>query len=218
MAIFRRDSELDEPPGSASRERSVGSPSVTGPQTRSRPTLIAPGTEMIGEITGATDVTVEGDLQGEVRIEGTVRVGPEGRVRGALEARIVKIGGRVQGDVRGQERIVLDATAELLGDLSAPRVEIHEGAFFKGAVEMTGGGTSKVGSPAPDTTDEKKDGKAGKGWKGGAAAGSEAGTKDLFTDSEDDSASTPEEGADDGGDEKGAGADASGEDSEGDKQ
>lgn len=146
MAIFRRDSEPDATPATSSRERPVRPQGASGPQGRSRHTLIAPGTEMIGEITGTTDVAIEGDLQGEVRIDGTVRVGRGGRVRGALEARVVEIGGKVKGDVRGRERIVLDASAELFGDLSAPRVEIHEGAFFKGAVEMTGGGTPKTGA------------------------------------------------------------------------
>jgi cytoskeletal protein CcmA (bactofilin family) len=142
MPIFRRDSESDDTPEtpSAYRERSTRAPSTAGPPSRTRHTVIAPGTEMIGEITGVTDVTVEGDLQGEVRIDGTVRVGPGGRVRGALEARVVEVGGKVKGDVRGRERIVLDASGELLGDLAAPRVVIHEGAFFKGEVEMTGGG------------------------------------------------------------------------------
>lgn len=144
MAIFRRDSEPDPTPATSSRVRSVRPQGASGPRDSSRHTHIAPGTEMIGEITGATDVAIEGDLQGEVRIDGTVRVGRSGRVRGALEARVVEIGGKVKGDVRGRERIVLDASAELFGDLSAPRVEIHEGAFFKGAVEMTGGGAAKT--------------------------------------------------------------------------
>lgn len=182
MPIFRRDSETDDPPGTAIRERPVGPPTATGPQSRSRHTFIAPGTEMIGEITGATDVTLEGDLQGEVRIDGTVRVGPEGRVRGALEARVVEIGGRVKGDVRGRERIVLDASAELLGDLSAPRVEIHEGAFFKGAVEMTGGGGPKAGDRSGEERREaesapKKTPPKQKSSKKEAPGGSEAETE-----------------------------------------
>lgn len=215
MPIFRRDSEPDDPPGTAFRERPVGSQTATGPQSRSRHTLIAPGTEMIGEITGTTDVAIEGDLQGEVRIDGTVRVGREGRVRGALEARVVEIGGRVKGDVRGRERIVLDASAELLGDLSAPRVEIHEGAFFKGAVEMTGGGGPKAGDHSGDERREaesapKQTPPKEKSSKKEAPGGSEAETEAkeakgkekgpvLFADEESD-ADRDDDGAEGGGD------------------
>jgi len=109
---------------------------------------------MVGEITGSTDVEIEGDLQGEVRITGTVRVGPEGRVRGGLDARVLEIAGKVRGDVVGREIITLDRSAELFGNLSAPRVVIHEGAFFKGQVEMTGesdkGGASKADASKGD--------------------------------------------------------------------
>ena len=206
MAIFRRDSEPESSPATLSRERSVSPRTTPGPSDRSRHTLIAPGTEIIGEITGATDVAIEGDLQGEVRIDGTVRVGPEGRVRGALEARLVEIGGKVNGDVRGRERIVLDASAELFGDLAAPRVEIHEGAFFKGAVEMTGKQASKTRGRPDDGQGEKGEEKAAKksAAKTATASGPEA------------KAEAASDG--DGGGEKGGGSDASGAASEGDEQ
>lgn len=130
MAIFRRESESEDTvPRSPERPAS-------GPQPRPRATHIAPGSQVVGEITGATDVRVDGHLEGEVDIGGAVVVGPEGRVEGKLAARTVEVGGRVEGDVQAQERITLTASAELLGDLAAPRVTIDEGAFFKGQVEM----------------------------------------------------------------------------------
>lgn len=211
MAIFRRDSEPDSPPGTASRERPVRPRAAPASASRSRHTLIAPGTEMVGEITGATDVAIEGDLQGEVRIDGTVRVGPEGRVRGALEARVVEIGGKVKGDVRGRERIVLDASAELLGDLSAPRVEIHEGAFFKGAVEMTGDETAKERSRPDDKKDEKDEESAPKTTV--ASVQSSRGADSKGADSKGAAASDGDDG-----DEKGTGSDAPGGASEGDER
>lgn len=134
MPIFRRGSEPEGAFEPRSAER------LARPSSGSEPrfTRIAAGNEMVGEITGSADVLIEGDLQGEVRIDGTVRVGPEGRVRGGLDARVLEIAGKVKGDVVGREIITLDRSAELYGNLSAPRVVIHEGAFFKGQVEMSG--------------------------------------------------------------------------------
>lgn len=152
MPIFRRDSEPEGTFEPRSAERSARS----SPGSEPRFTRIAPGNQMVGEITGSTDVLVEGDLQGEVRISGTVRVGPEGRVRGGLDARVLEIAGKVRGDVIGREIITLDRSAELYGNLSAPRVVIHEGAFFKGQVEMSGeAGKGSPGRTASDAAHEQ---------------------------------------------------------------
>jgi cytoskeletal protein CcmA (bactofilin family) len=78
---------------------------------------------------------VEGDLQ----VDGVVTVGAEGKVRGEVVARVVKVGGRVVGNVRGGERVEVLQSGSLEGDVAAPRVTIAEGAFFKGRVEMGGG-------------------------------------------------------------------------------
>lgn len=149
MTIFRRDpsSSDTQAPSEPQPGRPAASPSSPAVSR------IAPGSRMEGQIRGTTDVVVDGELEGEVEIEGTVRIGRGGRVRGALMGREVEVAGKVEGDVSGRELITLDASAELEGDLSAPRVVIHEGAFFKGEVEMTGGESSSPtrSSPPPAT-------------------------------------------------------------------
>jgi len=133
---------------------------------------------MVGEITGTANVVIEGDLQGEVRIEGKVRVEPGGRVRGGLQGGELEVAGRVHGDVVGRERITLDASAELYGNLSAPRVVIHEGALFKGQVEMgagTGGGRRSAAAEKPRPKgDDRRASPASP--KTGSEAGTEGGT------------------------------------------
>lgn len=128
MAIFRREEESESPAGRSTRETS---PSATA-------THVAPGSSIVGRIEGATDVVIDGHLDGEVVIDGRVRVGAGGRVEGRLEAALVEVGGEVDGDIQGHERIILTTSARLHGDLEAPRVVIEEGAFFKGRVNMSG--------------------------------------------------------------------------------
>ncbi|MEA2690842.1 MAG: hypothetical protein QOJ16_229, partial [Acidobacteriota bacterium] len=78
----------------------------------------------------------------------TVVIGAEGVVRGPVSGRVVKVAGRVTGNVRGSDRVEVGPAATLEGDISAPRVVIAEGAFFKGKVEMQGE-KSKPGRPQP---------------------------------------------------------------------
>lgn len=150
MSLFKREPEPSTP--TASPERTPASPS---PTRRDRPvTRVAQGTKIGGEISGATELVVEGQVEGTLRIDARVVVGSSGVVRGEIEARSVLVAGEVSGDVRGRERVEVGASGRLEGDISAPRVTIAEGAFFKGQVEMTGsgrkgseGGARREGAP-----------------------------------------------------------------------
>ena len=57
-------------------------------------------------------------------------------VRGHVNAREVRIEGRVEGDVRAAARIVLRASSHVEGDLTSPRIAVEDGARFSGRVEM----------------------------------------------------------------------------------
>ena len=99
-------------------------------------TLIAAGSLVRGEISGLTELVVEGRVEGEVRVEAGVAIGPRGEVVGPVRGRSVRIAGRVIGRVEAEERVELLPEGCLEGDISAPRIVVGEGAFFKGVVEM----------------------------------------------------------------------------------
>jgi cytoskeletal protein CcmA (bactofilin family) len=150
MSIFgRRDNAGSAPGGSqdTSLPSSSPAPSPSRPQQR-RITHIAPGTRIKGEITGPTELLVEGEIEGEVRVEAPVMVGSEGVVQGPVSAQVVRVGGRVLGNVTATERVEVAPSGTLEGDILAPRVIIAEGAFFKGRVEMK--------SDKPEKTDKDK--------------------------------------------------------------
>jgi cytoskeletal protein CcmA (bactofilin family) len=132
MSIFRRETTSDSPAGSGAPAESA-----SGSSPKRRLTHIAAGTRLHGEISGATEVLVDGEVAGEVRVEAPVVVGAEGVVEGPISAPAVRVGGRVVGDVQATDRVEVLATGSLEGNISAPRVVISEGAFFKGRIEMT---------------------------------------------------------------------------------
>ena len=96
----------------------------------------------------ASDMTVIGDLEtdGVVRIEGrvkgTVRVGSqvlvaEGAViEGDLHTEEAVIAGQVSGAIHAKERVELQASAMVAGDILTPRISIVEGAKVTGEVKM----------------------------------------------------------------------------------
>ena len=129
MSLFRRETP------SASLAGSVGA-SDSAPQRRL--TLIAAGTRLHGEVSGATEVVIEGEVVGLVRVDAPVVVGADGVVEGPVSAPVVRVGGRVVGAIEATDRVEVLATGSVEGNITAPRVIISEGAFFKGRVEMRG--------------------------------------------------------------------------------
>jgi cytoskeletal protein CcmA (bactofilin family) len=117
-------------------------PPTSGPSdsasSRRQITYIAAGTFLQGAVTGATEVLIEGQVQGEVRVDSTVTIGADGVVEGPVAASVVRVSGRVTGNVAASDRVEVAASGILEGDIAAPRVVIAEGAFFKGRVEMRG--------------------------------------------------------------------------------
>jgi cytoskeletal protein CcmA (bactofilin family) len=98
---------------------------------------IGSGAVINGDLTGNEDVMFEGTLTGEfIASEATLTIGKTGQVDAALRAPRVVVMGTVNGTITGRERIELQATAVVKGDLSAPLVVIAEGATLAGRVDM----------------------------------------------------------------------------------
>jgi cytoskeletal protein CcmA (bactofilin family) len=139
MALFRRD-DPDAPRGVAPGEaapRGSHAEATRAESERSAATVIAHGTKIQGTVAGAVEVRVEGEVEGRVDLEGTLTVGPRGRVQGDVRARIVRVAGCLVGNIDAVDRVELASSGRIEGDVVAPRVAIAEGGFCQGRIEMT---------------------------------------------------------------------------------
>jgi|SRR5919197_3888660 cytoskeletal protein CcmA (bactofilin family) len=100
---------------------------------------IGQGVMIEGKITSAQDLRIDG------KVDGTIEVGSHGLILGAtaavkanLAARSILISGTVIGNVTATDRIDLQATGSVQGDISAPRLVIVDGAIVKGRVNAGG--------------------------------------------------------------------------------
>jgi cytoskeletal protein CcmA (bactofilin family) len=100
--------------------------------------LIGSKTTVKGEITGDEDILVEGVVEGQIRISRDLRVGPGGVVKANVDAQSVVVSGELVGDCQASQRVEIQATGRLTGNIRSPRVVIAEGATFKGNSDMTG--------------------------------------------------------------------------------
>lgn len=139
MSIFRRESDTSEPqmPAVTPRPSTSSRPKPAAQGKPKQATHIAAGSKVVGQISGQTELVVDGEIDGEINLESQVTIGASGRMKGEIQAQAVQVGGKVRGNVHGYERVEVLASGSLEGDVVAPRVVIAEGAFFKGKVEMT---------------------------------------------------------------------------------
>ncbi len=138
MAIFGKppESKLPEPIAPPRM-----APSASAPVPAPRPAgtcLIGSKTTVKGEITGDEDILVEGVVEGHIRISRDLRVGPGGVVKANVEAQSVVVSGELLGDCQASQRVEIQASGRLTGNIRSPRVVIAEGATFKGNSDMSG--------------------------------------------------------------------------------
>lgn len=97
-----------------------------------------------GELSGSEDLYLDGEVEGSIELRGnSLTVGPNGRVRANIHAREVVVHGKVDGNIRGTDRVELKKSALLNGDIATQRIVIEDGAYFKGAIDI-----QKVDKPA----------------------------------------------------------------------
>jgi cytoskeletal protein CcmA (bactofilin family) len=104
-----------------------------------------------GDLSGNEDLQIDGTVEGRIELPNNqLTIGAEGRVKAEVHAKSVVVVGHVTGNLAAAERIQVEATGIVDGDVKAPRLVIQEGAMLNGAVEMTTASTAKSGlSSAP---------------------------------------------------------------------
>ncbi len=117
---------VQPPPAAAGGPRSSGAACVIGGKTLVK-----------GELGGAEDILVEGTVEGLIKVERDVRVGPTGVVKATIEAQSIVVSGEVIGDCIAAQRVELQATGRVTGNIRAPKIVIAEGAIFKGTSDMS---------------------------------------------------------------------------------
>ena len=131
MGLFGRD----QPP-SPQGHHSPAAPPRTPPRAVEGLSIVARPNRFEGALSGGGDIQIDGELKGEVDSSGRLVIAESGKVEAKMHARQVEVSGTVTGDVTADDKIELKASAVLRGNITAPKVVIHEGATFEGQVFM----------------------------------------------------------------------------------
>lgn len=105
--------------------------------------ILGSGSDFQGDFVAQGSARIDGNVNGNVKITGSLIVGAKGKVSGDVESAVAIIGGEVLGDVVATDKIELTATAKVLGDLATKVIVIDEHAIFQGRCDMNQEAPSK---------------------------------------------------------------------------
>ena len=117
------------------------------PTTKSA--VIGPGIEIAGDVRASTDMKINGHIKGSI-IESShnVEIGESGKINANISAKMVIVGGVVEGNIAGSQKVLISKTGRVRGNIVAPRVQLDDGALFRGSIEMDPGKVVKSESTA----------------------------------------------------------------------
>lgn len=137
--------------------------------------MIGPTITIKGDLSGEEDLLIEGRVEGKIDLpRHSVTVGKSGRIKADVFGKMITVEGEVEGNLFGEEHLVLRQSSTVRGNITAPRVSLEDGANFKGSIDMSSkekpatalvkpaagrsealGGTAAASGPKPDRPNGK---------------------------------------------------------------
>jgi cytoskeletal protein CcmA (bactofilin family) len=129
-------------PMAASQAEKITGPSSTFSALRaaSDPATIGKSLKIRGEVIGSESLYIDGDVEGDINLPGCrVTVGRDAQVSANISAREVVVLGTVRGNINASDRVDIRIGASLVGDVTAHRINIGDGACCKGGIDIRPG-------------------------------------------------------------------------------
>lgn len=122
---------------------------AASPPPATKSAVIGPGIEISGDVTASADLTIDGKVSGSVvQSAHNVDIGESGQVSARIQAKMIKVAGEVMGDIAGSEKVLIAKTGRVRGNIAAPRVQLEDGAIFKGSIDMDPAEAARIEAPA----------------------------------------------------------------------
>jgi len=132
-------SQKEEPPVSAVEEKQPIEVRFERKPTPAKERIINIGKSVSikGELTGDGDLTIEGRVEGQVKLrDHNVVIGPHGEIKGEISAKNLTVNGRVVGNISAGQLVEIKASGSVVGDIESSRISIADGGHFKGSVDL----------------------------------------------------------------------------------
>lgn len=140
MAIFNNKPSSADRPAQSRADFNAGDSSMS---------VVGAGMRIIGDVESNGVIKIEGFIEGSVRGARQVLLGRTGIVHGDIYSADAVLGGRVVGTVVASERVEIQGTSGIEGDIHTKSIVVHEGAMINGTVRMGEVAVPNAPSSAP---------------------------------------------------------------------
>lgn len=101
-------------------------------------TLISEGCKITGTITGNGDYMINGEVDGDCDLGGSVTLATNGYWKGTIKAAAIIVAGTVEGNVEARGNVEISETARINGTVSGESIAVAVGAIVEGLMKTTG--------------------------------------------------------------------------------
>ncbi len=122
---------IDANAGDAKKDDGRGV-STTVATSRVQHSILSADTRLTGDLVSGGDITVEGTIDGSIKCRSLTLVG-QPTIKGTVEAETAHVCGTFTGELRAN-KVILNKTAKMRGDIYQQILEVHTGAEFEGKV------------------------------------------------------------------------------------
>ena len=107
-------------------------------------TVIGPDTHIKGEMSFDTSCRLLGRFEGTINAKGQFHIADGANCKATVQAGNITVDGSVEGNVSASDKVQLNAKAKVVGDVTAAKLVVAEGASFVGHVQV-GAAAAKAG-------------------------------------------------------------------------
>ena len=98
--------------------------------------FLGEGTEFKGILAFEGTVRIDGRLEGEILTKDTLIVGERAVLNAEINVGTIIISGKITGNITAGERLEINSTGQVFGNIKTPTLVIAEGVIFQGSCEM----------------------------------------------------------------------------------
>jgi cytoskeletal protein CcmA (bactofilin family) len=161
MALFSNESDKNVRPEMAIKPQSSPAPEGSAvqlaPERGNPPAAASPsaetfayldqGAKVSGKLNFEGPARIDGMIDGEIVAKGILTIGESAVVKAQIKAVAVIVAGTVSGEIDASQRIEIRPSARMSGNITTPKLIVHEDAVFDGhcAMQSEGeGGNRKI--------------------------------------------------------------------------
>jgi cytoskeletal protein CcmA (bactofilin family) len=134
MALFSNEPEKSAHPEQSAMPHTgtaQAAPSITPPAAA----YLDCGTKLSGKLHFEGPARIDGNIDGE--IEGKeITIGESAVATAQIRADSIIVCGKVKGEIIATQRIEIRSTAKIIGDITAPKLIVQDGAILEGHCSM----------------------------------------------------------------------------------